>query len=102
LQASCAAAGAESGQCAACGSAVEANSFHQLATSDNVSSVARRLGLESSDTIMKCASTALSLLAYQEQLVSAKKRQNDKAQLKKVTKQSQDKMRELHSATRKV
>jgi hypothetical protein len=102
LQADCAAAGAATGQCAACGGAADSASFHPLADSSKTDALARKLGLQSVETIMKNASTALNLLAYQAELVNAKKRQNDKAQLKKITNQSKDKIRELHAAAQKA
>ena len=102
LQADCAAEGADIGECAACGSRADVDSFHQLASDANLPSLTRRLGLESAESIMSCASTALVLLAYQEQLTNAKKRHNDKAQLKNITNQSKEKIRNLHSAAQKV
>ena len=102
VQESCATSGAAVGQCAACGSPADTSAFHPLASNGSLDALARRLGLEDTDTIMTCASNALTLLAYQEQLVSARVRQNDKEQLKKITSQSKVKIRELHGAAQKV
>jgi hypothetical protein len=88
--------------CPACAVSVSTSSYFPLATGVHLKEKARRLGLCDPEAIMSAACSALSMLAYQEQLTAAKKRQGDKAQLKKVVEQSKLKMQELHAAAQKV
>lgn len=129
VQGDCAQACHASNTCLACSGPLPAECLHPLSSGKHTKEKARMLGLYDPDTIMATASsgtllvgigllerlsdtcfqlkdldrfTALSLLAYQEQLMAAKRRTADKAQLKKIVKQSQVKMGELQGAAKKV
>lgn len=105
LQVDCATLGAEKGACAACGARAQPEAFHELARNDKLGHLARRLGMESFGTILSVANSALGLMAYQQQLVAAKRKKNNKARsakLKKFKDLTNDKMKEVYSTVQRV
>jgi hypothetical protein len=105
LQADCATLGAEKGACAACGARAQPEAFHELASNDKLGHLARRLGMESFGTIMSAANSALGLIAYQQQLVAAKRKKQvnaKSAKLKKFKDLTKNKMKEVYSTVQKV
>jgi len=74
----------------------------QLEPGGDLSHLSRALGLSPPEAILQAAQEALGFLTYQQQLLHAKWRQEEKSQLKKMTNQSRDKIAELQSAAQKV
>lgn len=102
LQATCAAQSVECGVCCACNALMGQDSCRQIASSPDLSHLARALAVLPPEDVLQTAQDALGFLTYQQQLLHAKWRQDSKSQLKKMTSQSQEKIAELHLAAQKV
>lgn len=102
LQAGCARTAHKIGQSVACDVNMHGRSFNNTGSNSQAEDISRRLSIQPFEQVIKTAMNGIALIAYQDQLVAAKRRQNDKSQLRKVTEQSKCKLQEIHAAAQKV
>lgn len=104
-QAECATGSTARGQCTACQAPLEdgcAAALCKAETAEDAEQLARRLAVQSSDSLLEAASGALRFLAYQQQLKSARQRSLYKAKIGKMVQASREKLQALKEAQQKA